>query len=336
MDPEKKVLVVGSSGFIGSNLVKEALHQGYNVYAGIRESSNLQLLPKNEIQLIEFDLSSPAQIKSVLQDFAAQNAHFDFIIYNAGITYARKIHDFIAVNFQNTKNFTVALQESGMQFRKFLFVSSLSAFGPGDVSFTPIEVSHPKNPISTYGKSKLMAEKHIASLNNFPHLIINPTAVYGPGDKDFLKFISLVNSGFEFHLGRSKQMLSMIYVKDLVRVMIHLLESRFVNRSYLVSDLIEYDRQRLVEVIKSILNKKTIKIRFPAPLIKTGVRFVDSIYELFGSRPFLNAEKLAEMTTSNWICNAEETWEHANSQPAYSLEKGMKETIDWYKENSWL
>lgn len=336
MNLNKKVLVVGSSGFIGSNLVKEALYQGYNVHAGVRKSSNLQLLPRDGIQLVEFDLSSPVQIKSVLQDFAVQNEHFDFIIYNAGITYARKTNDFIDVNFQNTKNFTLALQESGMQFRKFLFVSSLSAFGPGDASFTPIEVSHPKNPISTYGKSKLMAEKHIASLNNFPHLIINPTAVYGPGDKDFLKFISLVTSGFEFHLGRSKQMLSMIYVKDLVRVMIQLLESRFVNRSYLVSDLAEYDRERLVEVIKSILNKKTIKIRFPAPVIKAGVHFADSIYNLFGSKPFLNAEKLAEMTTPNWLCNAAETWKHANSQPAYSLEKGMKETIDWYKENSWL
>jgi len=335
-DGNTRILIVGASGFIGSHLVEEALFQGHQVYAGIRKTSNLQFLPQSKIQFVEFDLSAKEQIKSCLKNFAQQDQHFDFIVYNAGITYAKKTRDFFSVNFQNTKNFIAALIESGMQFKKFLFVSSLSAFGPGNSSFKPIELSHSQMPISTYGKSKLMVEEYISSLNNFPYLVINPTAVYGPGDKDFLKFISLVNSGFEFHPGRSKQMLSMIYVKDLAKVIMRLLASPYLNRSYLVSDGEEYSKEQIARVIKSILNKKTIKLRIPKTIIKAGVNLTEKIYSLAGSKPFLNREKLAEMTTANWLCNSSEVWEHVNDHPDYLLEKGMMETIDWYKKNHWL
>lgn len=332
----KKILIVGANGFIGSNLVEEALRQGYEVYAGIRRSSKLQFLPQNKIQFIEFDLSSKEQIQSTLKSFLNQNQHFDYIIYNAGITYARRTNDFFAVNFQNTKNFTAALKDSGIPFSKFVFISSLSAFGPGDSSFQPIELAHPQKPISAYGKSKLMAEQHITSLESFPYLIINPTAVYGPADKDFLKFISLVKLGFEFHLGRSKQIISMIYVKDLTKAIISLLPTSFVNRSYLVSDMQEHSKEEIAYTIKSVLNKKTIRVRIPASLLKACVSVTDKIYTLAGSKPFLNLEKLAEMTTPNWLCNSAEIWEHINDKPSYPIEKGMKETIEWYKRNNWL
>lgn len=335
-EAKKKILIVGASGFIGSHLVEEALQQGHEIYAGIRKTSNLQFLPQNKIQFLEFDLSSKEQIQSSLQSFLNRNHRFDFIVYNAGLTYAKKTKDFFEVNFQNTKNFTDALKESGMQFSKFVFISSLSAFGPGNSSFQPIELSHSQKPISSYGKSKLMAEEYIRSLENFPFLIINPTAVYGPRDRDFLKFVSLVNSGFEFVLGRSKQMISLLYVKDLAKAIIFLLASPNVNRSFIVSDQEQYNKEEITQVIKSILNKKTIKIRIPATIIKAGANLTEKIYRIAGSRPFLNNEKLAEMITANWLCNSTDVWKHINDRPDYLLEKGMMETIDWYRKNHWL
>lgn len=335
-EEKKKILIVGATGFIGSHLVEEALRQRYQVYAGVRKTSSLQFLPQDQIQCIEFDLSSKEQIKLCLKNFSEQNQLFDFIVYNAGITFAKKTEDFFSVNFENTKNFVDALVESGLPFCKFLFVSSLSAFGPGDPDLKPIELSHPQMPISSYGKSKLMVEEYMASLENFPYLVVNPTAVYGPRDRDFLKFISLVNSGFEFHAGRSKQMLSMIYVKDLAKVIMRLIASSFVNRSYLVSDGEAYSKEQIARVIKSILNKRTIKIKIPVAIVKAGVNLTEKIYSLTGSKPFLNREKLAEMTTANWLCNSAEVWEHVNDRPSYLLEKGMKETIEWYKNNCWL
>src|SRR5215471_11173678 len=100
----KKVLITGASGFIGSFLVEEALKQGYEVYAAIRKTSNLEFLPKNGIQFVEFDFSSTTQIESQVKEIAVRERKIDFVIHNAGITYAKRKNDFYTVNFRNTRN----------------------------------------------------------------------------------------------------------------------------------------------------------------------------------------------------------------------------------------
>ena len=334
---KKKVLITGASGFIGSFLVVEALRQNYQVYAGIRKSSSKKFLQYDNLNFFELDFSSQELLTQNFKIFQEQQGNFDFVIHNAGITQAKKLEDFTTVNYQYTKNLVDALSAASHTPEKFVLISSLASYGPGKTSMNPIQVSDEYKPISEYGKSKLKATEYVRSLSGFPHLVIHPTGVYGPRDKDFFQFIKLVSKGFEPYIGRHKQALSLIYVKDLARAVISLMSSSIVNSSYLLSDGQAYDKEEIGLEARRTLQKKTFRIKLPLKLVQMTVSGIDSVYRvLFNRLPFINRQKLDEISSANWLCNSDDIWKHINDKPDYNLQKGVAETIGWYKENNWL
>ena len=334
---KKKVLITGASGFIGSFLVEEALKQGYEVYAGVRKSSSRRFLQQPELRFVELDLSSASLLRQQLQNFAAANGGFDFIIHNAGITQANQPEDFHTVNFHYTQYLIEAVKAADMPLGKFILISSLATYGPGDAeTMRPIDVEDECRPVSDYGKSKLQAAQHLAS-SGLPYVIVHPTGVYGPRDKGFFQFIKLVNRGLEPYVGRHPQRLSLIYVKDLARAVVALLSSGSVNRTYLLSDGSSYDKDQIGTEAKSILRKKTLKIMLPMKAVQVGVSCIDGINRvLFNRLPFLNRQKLDEISSPNWLCNSEAIWQSIQDKPQFSLRSGIAETIEWYKKEKWM
>jgi nucleoside-diphosphate-sugar epimerase len=333
----KNVLITGASGFIGSFLVEEGLKRNFNVWAGIRKSSSRQYLGDPRIKFLEIDFSSVEKIIETLNDCKENGLHFDYIIHNAGITKAGKKEEYLKVNAQNTKNFIEALRQTGTIPDKFVYISSLAAFGPGNPeTMEPVHHTHVPNPIEFYGHSKLEAEKFITSLNDFPWIIMRPTGVYGPREKDYYVFFKTMFRGLETYIGSKKQILTFIYVKDLVRVVHDALESDIIRRSYFVSDGREYDTQEFAKITKRILQKRTIKLVVPSGIVKYLAIGLEKLYGLWGSMPTLNSDKYNVLISRNWKCDTEPLQKDLNFKAEYDLEKGVKETIDWYKKEKWL
>jgi nucleoside-diphosphate-sugar epimerase len=334
---KQKILITGASGFIGSYLVEEALQQGYDVYAGIRKSSSRKFLQQPDLKVMELDFSSPCSLRQQLTLFNQQNGGFDFIIHNAGITQAKKPEDFHTVNYYYTQYLVEAVKASGMPLQKFVLISSLATYGPGDASaMRPIEVNDECRPISDYAKSKLKAAQHLAA-SGLPYLVVHPTGVYGPRDKGFFQFIKLVNRGLEPYVGRHKQNLSLIYVKDLARAVVAILALPEVNRTFLLSDGNVYPKEQIGAEAKAILKKKTVKLVLPLKAVKWSVSGIDKISQLLFNRlPFVNRQKLEEISSPNWLCNTEDIWHSINDRPRYSLQTGIAETIQWYKQEKWI
>ena len=334
---KKKILITGASGFIGSFLVEEAIQQGFEVYAGIRNTSKKTFLQEKGVTVLELDLSSLDALTQQLSGFMDMHGSFDYVVHNAGITQATRKQDFFTVNFGYTKNLINAIISSGMKLQKFSLISSLASFGPGDKhTFLPLQLSDIQQPVSDYGNSKLCAEQYLKSIPEFPYLIIAPSAVYGPRDKDFLRFAKLIDKGFELYIGSGKQMISLVYVKDLAGAVIQLLCIPAVNRSYIVSDGIHYNKDQLGDALKEILQKKIIKIKFPLTPFRLTVSVLEKTYRLFGGRTFLNLQKVDEISSANWTCDSNDVWCDLATTPQYFLKDGMRETIKWYKENRWL
>jgi nucleoside-diphosphate-sugar epimerase len=331
------VLITGASGFIGSFLAEEGLKRHFTVTAGIRKTSSRKYLQDPGIRFLEFDLSSPSAIRATLAQCREEGIRFRYIIHNAGVTKARKKEEYHNVNFLSTKYFMEALAETGMIPEKFIYISSLAACGPGDpVSGKPVMLGDTPRPIDRYGRSKLEAEQYIRASTGIPWVIIRPTGVYGPREQDYYVFFKTISRGLETYIGAEKQILTFIYVRDLVRAIFDALVSEFSGRTYFVSDGQEYDTETFAAIAKRHLRKKTVRIVVPAPIVR-GIAFIlEKLYGLWGAIPTLNTDKYRILVSRNWRCENEPLQKDLGFRAAYDLDKGVKETVDWYKQNGWL
>ncbi len=330
----KKILITGANGFIGSNLTEEALKQDYHVYAGVRKNSDLSNIEKLPVTFVTLDYPN----KKSLTGFLKEHGKFDYVVHIAGVTKACKEETFTKVNYEYTRNLVEALIETNQIPEKFIFMSSLAAIGPGDEkTLKPVDDTVKPHPVSAYGRSKLKAEQYLNSLKDFPFIILRPTGVYGPREKDFLLVFKNIRSGFETYIGSKKQHLTFLHVGDLVKLILSLLESNITNKAYFVNDLKYYTVTEFISIVKETLDKKTLTLIFPKPLAALIARLWEkSSCSFFKKPPVFNNDKFKEVIQKNWLCDSSALVRDINFRPEYDLKKGIPQTIQWYKERRML
>lgn len=325
---KEKVLITGASGFVGYHLINEALQQNLEVYAAVRKSSAIDHLKGLDIQLLEIDFQNISQIKECFK-----RDQYDYIIHAAGLTRALTLEEYNLTNVTATMNLAqVALE---FPIKKFVFLSSLAVLGPLKYH-DPKELTEESSPqpVTNYGRSKWMAEKALKTLTDLPLIILRPTAVYGPREKDLLIMFRTLNRGLEPYIGYQEQYLSFIYVKDLAVITVQSLWSNQTNQIYNLSDGKIYNRYALNQYVKQALKKKTITFKVPLSIVKLIARFLEATQKK--KAPVLNLEKVNELAAENWKCSILKAQKDLDYQPEYDLEKGIMETIQWYKNEKWL
>ena len=325
-----KVLITGASGFIGSALVEEALRRGYEVWAGVRASSSLAHLPTENIQRIDLQYNDPEALSEQILTHTQQYGAWDFVIHNAGLTKTTLPSDFFLVNAAYTQRLLTALTQKGCRPAKFLLISSLSTYAAGNPhTLAPIRLDDPQKPDTLYGKSKLLAESYVRQQDSFPYVILRPTGVYGPGDKDYLMEIKSIRSGFDFAAGLKPQYITFIYVKDLAEVTFRALENESVrNRAYFVADGDVYTDTQFARLIQDILQKKyMLRMRIPLWMVYVVCLCSEWMGRLTGQAKTLNTDKYKILKQRNWTCDTEPLRKELGFVPAYDLRKGLEETI---------
>ncbi|MDR1169695.1 MAG: NAD(P)-dependent oxidoreductase [Prevotellaceae bacterium] len=333
-----KVLITGAAGFIGSFLVEESLRQGFDTYAGVRATSSRQYLKDERIKFVDFKYSDKKLLVEQLSEFKNSIGRFDYVIHGMGVTKCRNMSDFDRVNFGYTKNLVDALIESGSVPDKFIYISSLSAWGPGDSkSGRPIMLSDEPKPDTLYGASKLKAEQYIASLSEFPYIFLRPTGVYGPREKDYFVFDKTVSRGITPAMGFRTQYLTFIYVRDLVKLAFMACRSSVVQKGYFVTDGREYTDREYAETVKKHLGRKhTLNLRVPLFLVKLIAYFLDTVCGWFGHTPTLNRDKYRILRVMNWKCEVKPVQDDFGFKADYDLDRGTGESVRWYKQEKWL
>ncbi len=325
-----KLLITGASGFLGYHLIETALSQDYEVYAGVRKSSDTSHLAATGATVVGMDLSEVTQTKNLLNQYGITH-----IVHAAGATRAKTAAAYDFSNAVLTRNLATAAMEAQGGIQKFIFISSLAAAGPS-ANGEPIKDDAIPRPVTWYGESKLHAEKYLREITNLPLIGLRPTAVYGPREKDLLLLIKSVNRGLEVYVGGGEQQLSFVYVKDLAALTIGSLNSKINGEFYNISDGKLYNRYAFADAVKKITGKKTARLQLPLGLIKTIAAGMDILYSKSSKIPVLNKDKVKELTASNWGCDIAKSRADLNYQPAYDIETGMAETLQWYREHKWI
>lgn len=334
----KKILITGASGFIGSTVVDKALELGYDVWAGIRASSSRAYLQDERIHFIDLHYGDKDRLKGQLRDFADKNGRFKYIVHCAGATKVMKKSDFDKINFEQVRNFTDALIETDTVPELFVFMSTLGAIGVGDEkTYQPLQPDCAPNPNTAYGKSKLKAENHLKSLSDFPYVILRPTGVYGPRDKDYLILMRAVKSGLNVGAGFKKQILTFIYIDDLVRIIFDCIEKGIRNKAYNVTDGDSYTDDEFNSIVQQALQKKrVVRVKVPLWIVKPAAWISEKLFAMLGKSTTFNSDKYKIMKQRNWACDITPLKTDLKFTPEYRLKEGVEKTIEWYRENRWL
>lgn len=334
----KKILITGASGFIGSFIVEQGLAQGYEVWAGIRGTSSRKFLKDKRIKFIELSLNDRELLNSQISTFKQEHGVWDYVVHAAGATKCLDKKEFLQTNFEGTRNLVEALKNADSSPKKLIYLSSLSVFGPARESepHTPIEESDHAEPNTAYGHSKLMAEAYIKNCG-IPYITLRPTGVYGPRERDYYQMAVSIKKHIDFAVGYKKQTITFIYVKDLVKAIYLAIEKDVTNRSYFVSEPRGYSSRSFSDYIQENLGIKCV-LHITAPLwvLKAISTISEGIARITRKPATLNSDKYNIMKQRNWLCDTTPIEKELGFIADYNLEKGTKETIEWYKQEKWL
>ena len=302
-----KILVTGASGFIGSFIVEEALRQGMETWAAVRPSSSRKYLQDERIHFINLNLSSKEELISQLDGH-----EFDYVVHAAGATKCLHVDDFYRVNTEGTKNLADAIIALKMPIKRFVFISSLSIFGAirEKQPYQEITEHDTPKPNTAYGKSKLKAERYLDSLGiGFPYIILRPTGVYGPREKDYFLMAKSIKQHIDGKNGRK-----------------YFLSDGEVYQSETFSDLLHHE----------LGDTWLLRIKAPIWVLRLVTIFGEYIGRMTGKMSALNNDKYNILKQRNWRCDIEPAVDELGFHPRYKLKQGVKLAVEWYKKNGWL
>jgi len=220
----KSVLVSGGAGFIGSHLVDALIARGLNVTVIDNLSSGRSENINKKAEFIKADILDYKLLKKIVKDK-------DIIFHIAASATTKEtsmgwkdpVYDY-KVNALGTLNMLRAILEKNRDV-KFLYASSAAVYG--EPEYTPIKESHPTNPISPYGISKLTGEKYCYAYfkeYGLYTIVLRIFNTYGPRQPRYVMFDLLKKLWKNHHklevLGTGDQVRDYCYISDLVRAFI--------------------------------------------------------------------------------------------------------------------
>jgi len=313
----KKILITGSEGFIGSHLVESLLKYDVKIRAFVLYNSFnswgwLESLSKENLSKIEIftgDIRDPNGVRKAMQDV-------DIVFHLAAliaIPYSYHSPDsYVDTNIKGTLNVLQAAKDYGT--KKILVTSTSEVYGTA--RYVPIDEQHPYQGQSPYSATKIgadrMAEAFYKSFN-LPVTIVRPFNTYGPRQsaRAVIPTIitQLLSGKTEINLGSLSPTRDLLYVKDTAHGFIEIAKS-----DKTVGEEINIATQS--EITIGDLAQKIIKIINPSAIIKcdeTRKRPDKSEVErLFGSN-----KKIKNFT--KWKLK-------------YDLDTALKETIEWFRD----
>lgn len=329
---EQKIisLVTGASGFVGSHLVDKLIDLNHNVRIIARKESKLKWIDTSKVEIFNCDYDDVDTLKIAV-------SNVDYIFHVAGVIKAKTKELYYKGNVEVTKNLLKAVNDANKNLKRFVFISSQAAAGPSPFN-------HPKTedmesiPVTNYGRSKLEAERVVLGYKGkIPVTIVRPSAVYGPRDPEILLFFQTLKKGIQPMVGFNEKYVSLVHVSDLIDgILLSAFSGNSLNQTYFISSEKGYGWEEIGNISSKILGKKVIKIRIPHFIIFLVAAISHFLSFFKKEATILNIEKAREMVQKSWVCSVEKAKKELGYSQKIELEEGIKQTIEWYRENQWL
>lgn len=324
------VLVTGGTGFVGSHLVELLLREGRAVTCLVRDPARLRWLDGARVSLVRGDCSDPGSLARAVQGVST-------VYHLAGLTKARRAGEYYEVNHLGTKNLLEACGRHNPGLKKFILASSLAAAGPSPDGHRLTETAAP-HPVSDYGTSKLLAEEEtLRWKDRFPVVILRPSAVYGPRDRDMFALFRWAAKGLTIEIAGGERYINPCYVEDLADALSSASVNQVPNGSvYCVAEERAYSWTEFRQLLLAAGGVGAHNFRIPywlAYLIGAS----SELGGLFsGKAPITNRQKVREAAQRYWVCDLTAIRHDLGFTARHPLEEGLRITWEWYREHGWL
>ena len=325
---ENKVLITGATGFIGTCLVKKLIEKGTKPVCLVLPNDDYREIKELGAEIVFGDIMDKESLRPIIISEISIIYHLAALVGDLNEKVLNK------VNFEGTKNIVDLCIEKKVKLKRFIFVSSFAAVGPSEKGLLPDESKTPE-PVSAYGKSKLMAEKFLFSLKEtFPFTIIRLPLVYGPRSKGgFLMVFRMFNKHLELILPEMET--NIIFVEDVALALIKAAKyEKTEGEIYHIGESKVYKTKEILSIIRKTLKIKTIKVPMPTFFLYF-ISFISEIYAKIRKRePILKKKNIDEYLKYRYwgyrILKAKEDFEFKITVP---FEKGLVRAFNWYKKN---
>lgn len=309
---KKKVLVTGADGFIGSHLTEMLLEQGYCVralsqYNSFNNWGWLEGISHPQLEIVSGDVRDAAFCRHICRDCSVV-FHLAALI---AIPYSYIAPEsYVDTNVTGTLNMCHAARDCGVEH---IIVTSTSEVY-GTAQYVPIDEKHPRQPQSPYSATKIGADAIAMSFYNafsLPVTIARPFNTYGPRQSARAIIPTIItqiaNGATEIKLGDLTPTRDFNYVKDTCRGFIALADCReSIGQEVNICSNYEISMRQTLELIAKLMNREVVFVEDSKRLRPRA----SEVFRLWGDN-----SKIKALT---------------GFEPQYDIEKGLKETIEWF------
>jgi dihydroflavonol-4-reductase len=324
-----RALVTGATGFLGGHVVASLAARGDEVAVLARRAERAAPLARYGVRVALGTLGDPESLAAAVRDV-------EVVYHLAGLTAAATPADYLAVNAEGTRRLVGAVRSAAPALCRFVYVSSQAAVGPSAPGERLAEDA-PCRPLTAYGRSKLAGEEAVRTTAGLPWTIVRPSAVYGPGDHDFLTMFQAARRGLAPVFGSGTQQLSLVCAPDLAEAIIRAGTSpSAVGRTYHAAHPEVVTTRELALAIGRAVGRRPAIVRIPSALATPIVGLIGTLAAARGRPSVLNRDKMAEFLAPAWLLAVDAAARDLGWHATLDAAEGTRRTAEWYRREGWL
>lgn len=317
------LLLTGATGFVGRNVLLEALPRYSRIFVPVRD------MPKLERQLKAEEVSSD-QITPLSADPSEwADLPIDHAVLGAGVLFARSREEYFSTNVDWKLRVIKRLPANC----KITVLSSQSAGGPTLPNRRYRSDSDPDTPITWYGESKLAMERAIRQ--QFPDRFINilrPPMVLGARDTATLPLFRMARGFVRIKPGLHTKQYSFIAVDDLVTAIFASLEISTplpLSHCHVASSATFSDGELIAGAAKAARGRG-VTVPVPQPCVQLLSVIVDAVPALRRQTPSLTKDRAREIWPRRWVVDGSNFEEFTGWRPSTGLQEALQSAHDYY------